>query len=42
MADGLHSTLEKVLSGVPCYVLDCRPDEEAARVCEAAVREGAR
>lgn len=36
-ADGLHSTLEKVIREVPCYVLDCRPDEEAARVCAAEV-----
>ena len=42
MADGLHATLEKVLSNVPCYVLDCRPDEEAARVCAAAVKAEAR
>ncbi len=37
MADGLHATLEKVVGGVPCYILDCRPDEEAARVCHKAV-----
>lgn len=33
MADGLNDTFEKILSRVPCYVLDCRPDAEAARVC---------
>ena len=33
MADGLHSSLEKSVTSTPCYVLDCRPDEEAARVC---------
>lgn len=37
IANGLHSTLEKAATGVPCYVLDCRPDEEAARVCAAEV-----
>lgn len=35
IADGLHSTIEKIVTTVPCYVLDCRPDEEAARVCAA-------
>lgn len=38
MSDGLHSTLEKVVTTVPCFVLDCRPDHEAADVCYAAVR----
>ena len=37
MADGLHDTLEKIALGVPCYVLDCLPDEEAARICNAEV-----
>lgn len=37
MADGLHRTLESVVLSVPCHVLDCRPDEEAARVCFAEV-----
>ena len=38
IADGLHATLEKVVLGVPCFVLDCRPDHEAAEVCYDAVR----
>lgn len=37
IANGLHATLEKVATGTPGYVLDCRPDEEAARVCAAEV-----
>ena len=37
IADGLHDTLEKIVTTTPCYVLDCRPDEEAARVCSAEV-----
>ena len=37
MAEGLHSTFEAVAMNVPCYVLDCRPDEEAAKVCSEAV-----
>ena len=35
IADGLHSTLERIVTTKPCYVLDCRPDEESARVCAA-------
>ena len=38
MADGQHHTLESIVGSVPCYTLDCLPDEEAARVCAAAVR----
>ena len=38
MADGQHKTLEHIALHVPCYTLDCLPDEEAARVCAAAVR----
>ncbi|MBR1576371.1 MAG: hypothetical protein IJ654_07995 [Bacteroidales bacterium] len=38
IADGLHATLEKVVLDVPCFVLDCRPDHEAAEVCHEAVR----
>lgn len=37
MYDGLHDTMEKIVTTVPCFVLDCRPDEEAARVCAEAV-----
>lgn len=37
IADGLHATLEKAVTTTPCYVLDCRPDEEAARVCSSEV-----
>ena len=39
MADGQHETLEHIALNVPCYVLDCLPDEEAARVCAAEVRK---
>lgn len=37
MADGLHATMSALAASVPCRVLDCRPDEEAARVCSEAV-----
>lgn len=36
--DGLHATMEKIVTSTPCYVLDCRPDEEAAQVCASTVR----
>lgn len=38
IADGQHSMLEHIALNVPCYILDCLPDEEAARVCAAGVR----
>jgi hypothetical protein len=39
MADGQHKALEFIALNVPCYTLDCLPDEEAARVCAAEVRK---
>lgn len=33
MGDCLHSTIEKIVLKRPCYVMDCRPDADAARVC---------
>lgn len=33
MADGLYETISQVALTVPCYVLDCRPDAQAAEVC---------
>ena len=37
MADGLHGTFSAIVSGTPCFVLDCRPDAGAALVCSEAV-----
>ena len=39
IADGQHNMLENIALNVPCYILDCLPDEEAARVCAAGVRK---
>ncbi|MBO4570952.1 MAG: hypothetical protein J5699_03375 [Bacteroidales bacterium] len=30
IADGMHSTIEKVVLSIPCFTLDCLPDEAAA------------
>lgn len=40
LADGWHRTLEGLCASVPCYTLDCLPDEEAARVCHNTVTNG--
>ena len=37
MADGLHETISAIALSQPCFVLDCRPDAEAALVCHKAV-----
>lgn len=37
MADGLYETMSAIAGSSPCFVLDCRPDEEAARVCSEAL-----
>jgi len=39
MSDGLHSTMEKVVTTVPCYVLDCLPNEDSARLCKKTVTD---
>lgn len=36
-SDGLHASLEAAVTGVRCYVLDCLPDADAARVCSSEV-----
>ena len=38
IADGLHATISAVVSKVPCYVLDCLPDAQAAIICSDNVR----
>lgn len=37
MAEGLHDTISSIALSQPCFVLDCRPDAEAAIVCHDAV-----
>ena len=37
LADGWHRTLEALAGKVPCYVLDCLPDQAAAELCYKTV-----
>ena len=37
MADGRDRTIQGVISRVPCWVMECLPDEDAARVCSETV-----
>lgn len=37
MADARDSTMQGVISKVPCWVMECLPDNDAALVCSAAV-----
>lgn len=37
VADGMHQTLARLVSTVPCYTLECRPDKEAAELCNRTV-----
>ena len=37
IGDGLFATISSVVQSVPCYVLDCLPDDEAAVVCSNEV-----
>ena len=36
-ADGLHTTIEEVVTRVGCFALECLPDADAAIVCHNAV-----
>ena len=40
LADGWHRTLEGLAATVPCYVLDCLPDQAAAELCHHIVTNG--
>lgn len=37
IADGLFATVSSVVQKVPCYLMDCLPDAEAAQVCSNEV-----
>ena len=37
VTDSLFETLSSVVESVPCYLLECLPDDEAARVCAEEV-----
>jgi hypothetical protein len=37
ITDAQHETLSAIAMGVPCYQLDCLPDEAAARLCQSTV-----
>lgn len=39
LADYKNATLQKVISAVPCWRLECLPDEAAAKLCAAKVRK---
>ena len=36
-ADGIHAATERIAATVPCYTLDCLPDEGAARLSYGTV-----
>ena len=40
LAEGWHKTLEGLAASVPCYILDCLPDNEAAILCQSVVANG--
>ena len=37
LAEGWHATLEGLVGVLPCYVLDCLPDQAAAELCHQTV-----
>ena len=40
LADGWHHTLEGLVASLPCYTLDCLPDQAAAELCHITVCHG--
>jgi hypothetical protein len=38
MADGLHETENALVMSVPVWHLDCRPDREAAELCQSTIK----
>ena len=39
MANGLHSTILNIINAVPCYSLDCLPNDKAAFLCYNTVTQ---
>lgn len=39
LAEGWHRTLEGLAGSLPCYILDCLPDQAAAELCYRTVHE---
>jgi hypothetical protein len=39
IGDGLFATIASVIESVPCYLLDCLPDREAAEICHKTVTQ---
>ena len=37
VTDAQHETLSAIARDIPCYQLDCLPDEAAARLCQTTV-----
>lgn len=37
IADGMHKTIENIVLNIPCFTLDCLPDEAAAVLCHDTV-----
>ena len=40
LAEGWHATLEGLVGILPCYVLDCLPDQAAAELCHKTLVHG--
>jgi len=40
LADAWHHTLEGMVAQLPCYVLDCLPNDDAALLCHSTVSHG--
>jgi hypothetical protein len=39
LADGRDKTIQGIISSVPCWAMECLPEEDAARVCSRAVTQ---
>lgn len=39
LADGRDATIQRIIADIPCWNMECLPDENAAKVCSTAVTE---
>lgn len=39
LADGRDKTIQGIIASVPCWAMECLPDEDAARVCSQTVTQ---
>lgn len=42
LSDGVHDTVSRIIGMCPSFMLECLPDDEAAKLCRSVVRDNVR